>query len=231
MSNFYTVRLRRFSNDTGFTGLERDLFNLNQRAVANVPLENREQALNDLSNDNRLISFAEEVIFDVSPTISENRSVDYDNAGLPAPQGIVVYRVTNNRTWSISARFVSRNLLEADTTWFYINRLRSWTIPKSTKDEGVESGRPPVLRLNGYKNQFSNIPVVISSLFINFPEDVDYIEGSRGMVPIIQTVEIELIESHRVSVVLLAQSEVSDAELPEQEFNLALFKIGQLPGY
>lgn len=231
MSNFYTVRLRRFANDTGYTGGERDLSILNERVKNGLPPANQKQAINDQGVDNRAIKYAEEVVFDVSPTMSENRSVDYDNAGLPTPQGIVVYRVTNNRTWSINARFVSRNVIEANNNWFNINRLRSWTIPKSTKEESVESGRPPVLRLNGYKEQFSNIPVVISSLSINFPEDVDYIEGSLGMVPIIQTVDIELIESHRTSVVLLAQSEVSDAQLPEQEFDLQAFKLGVLPGY
>lgn len=233
MSTYYTIRLQKFAADDGFTGGERDLKVLSRRTKDNLPVENRETSLNDTGDDNLLREFEEGVILDVSPTISESRQANYVDKGLQGPQGVVVYQTTNNRRYSISARLVSRNIEEALKNFKNVNRLKSWMIPQDAAKSAGKFGRPPILRLNGYKEQFSNIPVVIVNLTINYPEDVDYIDCSTAMVPIIQTVDFELLESHRVSSIRLSASEVSedDGTTRGQEFDLNLFKIGQLPGY
>lgn len=223
MSNFLTVRLRRFVNDDGFTGTDRDLRFLGRTTSENMPIDLRQSSLNDPNSKIRI--FLEEVILDVSPTITESRSSSYADEGLPAPNGIVVFEVVNNRKWSISARFVSRNIFEADTNFHNINLLKSWMIPQSSVNN--KFGRPPILRLNGYKEQFSNIPVVLTNITINYPEDVDYIEGALGMVPIIQSVEFELTESHSLVSFQSLFSRSSESE----EFDLVKFKQGNLPGY
>ena len=104
-------------------------------------------------------------------------------------------------------------------------------VPQSTDGK---TGRPPIIRLNGYKKQFFNIPVVLSEMSVNYPEDVDYIETEKAMVPIIQNVDITLIESHR----RLPRSERKNlgnqAEVSEDtanEFVLEQYKAGTLPGY
>ena len=244
MSYFYTVRLRRFNNDEGYTGGQRNLRNVNRGRPDGVPLKVQEEQKNGAAPANpvgasqsRRISLAEEVIFHVSPTISESRSVNYVDHGMPAPQGLIVYETTNNRRWSISARFVSRNITEGIQTFQYMNLLKSWTVPQPVEGDGIFA-RPPILRLNGYKSQFRNIPVVLSSLTFNFPEDVDYIEAGGAMVPIIQTVDLEVIEAHQIVNFDFLEVAVTDKQNKEgggagwgAEFNLKDFKAGILPGY
>lgn len=230
MSTYYTVRLRRFKSDVGLGG--GDLNTLAQKTTENLPVELREKVLNETGSNNSLRIFQEEVIFDVSPTISESRSADYSDRGLPGPSGIVVFRVLGNRRYSVSARLVSRNWTEANKNFLNVSRLKSWMIPESSDKKGTFA-RPPILRLNGYRSQFSNIPVVLTNLTINYPEDVDYLEGEFAMVPIIQTIDFELLESHKINLIRLSSSEVSedDGESEDGEFDLDLFKQGILPAY
>lgn len=234
MSDFYKIQLRQYSNDTGYSGGKR-------------PLNDSERVDNDEGVDTSDITgevfvpsdyALRTVIFEVSPTVSESRAANYVDRAIPGPAGIIVYAKTENRRFTISARLVSRTLEEAKINYRNSNLLRSWLIPHSSRDDG-KGGRPPIIRLNGYKQQFYNIPVVLTELSINFPEDVDYIEvPDVAMVPIIQTVEISLTESHRISAFL--SSTVSDAVTTESssvaasfrsEFNLSAFKEGRLPGY
>jgi hypothetical protein len=58
---------------------------------------------------------------------------------------------------------------------------------------------PPVLLLEGYGGQFRHIPVVIQSLNISYPNDVDYIQNSNGVwVPIIHDISISLKEAREL---------------------------------
>jgi hypothetical protein len=159
----------------------------------------------------------ESVIFNVSPSMSESRSADYANAGLPLPAGVVVFKTLGNPEYKIDAKFVSRTTAEASINFKNVNVLKSWLVPQSNdiKTQRI-NGRlknalefpyePPILRLNGYGNQFSNIPVVITSLSIDYPDDVDYISTTVGesldqpaSVPIIQKVSVSLLALHALS--------------------------------
>ena len=179
-------------------------------------------------------AFTDTVIFRVSPTVTESRSASYDDKGLPGPAGIVVYRVTDNRKFSISARLISRNLDEAKINLGYSNALRSWMLPQS---EGGNASSPPILRLDGYGKQFYNIPCVMSELSVTFPEDVDYINVGEHSVPIIQAFEISLIEAHRGGREGLAglggvdSDANADIVKTSSGFDLASFKNGQLQGF
>lgn len=72
----------------------------------------------------------------------------------------------------------------------------------TTFDVGAGSifeGTPPVLLLEGYGGQFRHIPVVITSLNIALPSDVDYIRNTTGQwIPIINDVSISLKEARDV---------------------------------
>ena len=233
-SNFYRIQLSRFPLDFAYTGKARELSATeNTRSSPNQVITNfARQGLGvDFEDKDNAFSTvpAESVFFDVSPTMGESRSVDYADQGLPGPSGIVVYKVTQNRRFTISSRFVSRTLLEAQNTYRYTNLLRSWLIPHSEGSINGRTGRPPVLRLYGYKNQFYNIPVVISELTINYPEDVDYIEHPDAMVPIIQSVDLSLIETHGRTKVNVSEETIS--RVAEGDFDLAKFKDGKLVGY
>lgn len=225
MSTTYQIQLTKFNGDEGSAANRTDsLFSSFNRELKNN------------SKNNVIEPFFNEVIFDVSPTISESRTANYTDAPLPGASGIVVYETTANRRFSISSRFVSRTVSEALRNYRYVNLLRSWMVPQG--DEGL-FGKPPILRLNGYRQQFFNIPVVVSEMSVNYPEDVDYIdaedENVRATVPIIQTVEVSLIESHNIlksSFKGLADEDaLKGRSNANQEFNLERFKKGTLPGY
>lgn len=219
--NFYEVRLHQFRFDDGFTGQRRQLMR---------------RARNEEMEEDKLLPlpYVGGVKFDLTPTISESRSLNYVDEGLPSPVGVVVYATTGNRRFTISSRFVSRNVGEAKCNYDYVNKLRSWTVPQ--REGESRSYRPPILRLNGYKKQFYNIPVVITELTINYPEDVDYVETDLAMVPILQNIELSLLETHslfergadgrRVST-----SSAGARDTESDDFDLVKFRHGRLPGY
>lgn len=211
---------------------------------------------------------AAQVIFEVTPTLQENGTVEY-SAITPVhlPGGIQVYRRTNSRTFSISAKLVSRNAEDAAKNMRYLQNLRSWRYPffgatdtklaalapQSSGEKPVESadkaaisrvkddtaqlrGAPPeVLYLYGYtagdnstnaQFKFENlnrVPVVLASLDITYPDDVDYIpvmsSDKKNIVPfpIKMDVTISLLETH------------SPREY--EQFDLVAYKQGKLVGF
>lgn len=234
MSNFYKIQLRRFAADEGFTGNSRVLSERNNRDLRNALIDlsttgTNLNAIQEIQNQLRFQRTVDVVEFDVSPTVSESREAEYVDEALPGPIGIVVYARTSNRKFSISSRFVSRNVEEAERNYRFVNVLRSWMVPR---DDSSGILRPPVLRLNGYKKQFFNIPVSLTSLSINYPEDVDYIETANAMVPIVQSVDVALTESHAIGA---ASANPDDRDATggrlTGEFDLEKFKQGILPGY
>ena len=221
MSDFYKIQLRQYTGDIGFTGGSRPLTEAQNRGNTIT------RAINQVTQDpfGRFDRLGDVVVFDATPTVGENRSAQYADDPLPGAFGLVVYKTTGNRRFTISGKFVSRTVVEATKNNAYANILRSWMIPQSYS--GL-SGRPPTVRLNGYKNNFNNIPVVLSDLTINFPEDVDYIDTPDATVPIIQTVEVSLIEAHGMDNLKYGEGvDVSGIS----DFNLEDFKLGKLPGF
>lgn len=79
-------------------------------------------ARNSLSNSNR-------VVFDVTPDLVENRSVNYKTVDpVHAPGQIFVYGGTLSRTFTISnIKLISRTVEEADLNLRRLWLLRSWT--------------------------------------------------------------------------------------------------------
>lgn len=225
-------------------------------------------------------SRVERVIFNITPTFSETRSVDYAQvAPVHMPGGIQVYKKTNAREFSLTAHFISRNMDDATDNMYYLQTLRGWTMPyfgarsatgdgqrqqherdkssieaaTSTSDAGDNQqvgndedvvdtikrrlqadinliGAPPdVLYLYAYSRQGSRdgglvninrVPVVLSSLSISYPEDVDYIPtrfGNRDPMPVKMDVQITLLETH------------SPREY--EQFSLSDFKSGKLVNF
>jgi len=226
VSDFYEVQLRQYPKDVGLTQGSRPLTNADRVNGLNV---SEVDGLGLFNNGNEDV-----VIFNLTPTVSESRSIDYTNTGLPTSAGILIYLRTHNRQFSLSAKLVSRTVAEAAKNYVYVNTLRAWLLPQT---EGGLLSSPPILRLSGYRKQFYNIPVVISDLTINYPEDVDYIQTPDAMVPIIQSVEMTLIESHRLT--LSKETAISDGNRVSSssggnstnDFSLGSFKLGILPGY
>jgi hypothetical protein len=201
---------------------------------------------------NEPIRNQERVVFNATPELSENRTVNYSTVEpVHMPGQIFVYKNVSSRTFSISnIRLISRNAEEAEANLELLWILRSWTMPRfgnsstlstrqainrtrarrnnsnfqaqlSGQDEaqrkntlGVDQiGAPPeVLLLSAYSkginpsesgglfsNQHINrVPVVIQTLTIPYPSDIDYIISSETQTPMptIMTLDMSLVETH-----------------------------------
>ena len=177
----------------------------------------------------------DEVIFRVTPEISEGRSVTFvETSDIRAPGGILIYIGTQPRTYDITAKFVSRTEKEATEAFQYLHLLKSWTMPIEEKTGGWDNGvggssTPDVLMLYGYnggdssRGQFRGVPVVITSLNLSFPPDINYIQTKHKVfVPIIQNVTIALKEARQFTE-LQGKSDNDGVG-----FNLAKYKEGNL---
>lgn len=183
----------------------------------------------------------DKVIFEVSPTVSESRTVEYIGVNpVHMPGSIQVYKRTESRTFTISAKFISRSTLQAQENMKYLQILRGWTMPyfgvgsqfdgPSTDAGASMLGAPPdVLYLYAYTTptrtanasrapyttNLSKIPVVLKSLSFDYPEDVDYISIPQSdPFPVKMEVRLELAETH--------------SPKGYEGFTLSKFKQGQL---
>lgn len=219
-----------------------------------------------------------QVVFEVTPTLSETRSVDYNTVQpIHMPGGIPVYKTTGSRTFELSAHLISRNTADALQNMLYLQVLRSWTMPffghsptidvtppktpphtgapmmtdkqlmkagiAKVKSGPVRKGKavsllgapPEVLYLYGYSSSsndkrksakgvnINRIPVVLTSLNISYPEDVDYLPvaisptANTEPFPIKMDISLSLLETH------------SPTEY--ERFSLEDFKSGKLANF
>jgi hypothetical protein len=166
------------------------------------------------------------VRFFVTPEISEARTINYQEISeIRQPGGILIYIGTQLRTYQINARMVSRSQEEADLAYIYTQRLKAWTTPNKDAGGPVAEGAggataPEILKLYGYGGasggQLRGVPVVITSLNIDFPNNVSYLKTTNGKadVPIVQNISISLKEARSVD----------DLE----KFNIYSFRSGEL---
>ena len=85
--------------------------------------------------------FGRTVSFDASPTISENRNVNYNSLEpLHAPGQIQVYKNTSSRNFQISdIKLISRTMEEADRNLKKLWLLRSWCMPRFGKSSTLST--------------------------------------------------------------------------------------------
>jgi len=135
------------------------------------------------------------VVFDVTPELSESGStVLVDIGDIRAAASIVIYMGSPSRSFSINAKFVSRDADEATQTYKNIVNLKAWREPQLAPGVGFNA-EPETLRLFAYEGTLKGIPVMIQSLNISWSPEVDYISDNSGNpIPIIQDVTIQLKE-------------------------------------
>jgi hypothetical protein len=146
----------------------------------------------------------ETVTFKVTPTISEERSATYDEVS-PAhhPGSIMKYSRTASRGWGIGqAKLISRNVAEATENQKTLNLLRSWLMPyygygTEAEDKNRLGAPPDVLTFTAYGDKnIGGVPVVITSLNVSWPNDVDYIHtADMQAFPVIMNIDISLKEA------------------------------------
>lgn len=192
---------------------------------------------NAAPDDEKINTGVESISFNLSPEISESQQVIYAEIGdIRTAGSILIFSGSPSRKWQINAKFLSRTPLEAGNTWKSIQLLRAWTKPDVNYRYGVDApGIPRVLRLHGYGRTWQGIPVVISSLNVEYPTDIDYIPAAQylpgngpnatpeyleygTLVPVIQSVSFQLTEARRLDELM-------------NKFNLEEFKTGLLKGW
>jgi hypothetical protein len=159
----------------------------------------------------------------VTPELNETRTVNYQEISeMRQAGGILIYIGTQARTYQITARMVSRSQREADLTYKYTHLLKSWTVPRKGGGVFDDENAPEVLKLYGYgqERQIRGVPVVITSLSIDFPSAVTYVTTRDGKahVPVIQTFTISLKEARR-------------PEELQDNFDLTAYKQGTLKNW
>lgn len=161
------------------------------------------------------------VRFLVTPELNETRTVNYQEISeMRQAGGILIYIGTQSRTYQLTARMVSRSEREADLTFKYTHLLKSWTVPRTGGGVFIGENAPEILKLYGYgARQLRGVPVVITSLSIDYPANVSYIKTRDGSahIPIIQNFTLSLKEARN----------------PEEfkTFNLEQYKQGTLPNW
>lgn len=192
-----------------------------------------------------------QVVFDVTPDLTENRNVMYKTMDpIHMPGQIYVYGSTSSRTFSLSTiKLISRTIPEATKNIQTLWTLRGWTMPyfgegsssllgqqadvrsryrdgtltdrqRADMKAGVKQGgrsllgKPPEVlflsayssatettvngsrRLRKFPSNIDRVPVVITSLSIPYPSDVDYIPDENGTpVPRVMVIDIQLVET------------------------------------
>lgn len=137
------------------------------------------------------------VIFEASSPLAETRNAHYEPYPIiHLPTDILAYRNTSSRQFSITGKFVSRNVEEAVQNLRYLNLIRSWILP----DFGNSGSTPPVVYLSAYNHSnVDNVPVVIKNYAWTYTDDTDYIFDKNNMeytepMPVIGLISIDLIE-------------------------------------
>jgi len=137
---------------------------------------------------------AESVIFRVTPTFSESRAVDYAQVTpVHMPGSIQVYRRTGSRTFSIGAKFVSRNRAQATENMQYLQLLRGWTMPYFGERDYKSGGGTEQIAPGGqtakseYKNSMLGAPPDVLYLYAyssTVGDSSDRTGGTNGRVNI-----------------------------------------------
>lgn len=140
------------------------------------------------------------VKFHATPQIQEVGTASWNEmTEVRAPASILTYMGSPSRTFSISAKFISRTKKEADRTFRYVNLLRSWRMPYLDGSGNWGSAEPEVLHLFGYGNTFRGIPVILRTLNLDLNDEVDYIKSTNNSdIPIIWPVTLSLQEIHTI---------------------------------
>jgi hypothetical protein len=145
------------------------------------------------------------IVFQVTPTIDESRSANYEHISpVHHPGTIQVYKNTEARQFNITVKLIARTAAEASLNVKYINAIRSWVMPyygqgTASSSESNRLGAPPdilVFDVYGDKN-ISALPVVLTSYHWVYPDMVDYIPTEEGIpFPTIMDISLSLVESY-----------------------------------
>ena len=124
------------------------------------------------------------IIFPYTPSIDTNYHVNYETTEIPQSNSQYnAYKNSPPPSISVSAKFTANT--KEDTAYmlsviWFLQALTKCDIGNGSvyyKKDSIGGGGlpPPVLYFNAYHQLMENIPVVISSFNIKYPDDIDYV--------------------------------------------------------
>lgn len=137
------------------------------------------------------------VVFPYTPTIQFGHSASYGSYDITHSMYLPsYYSNTPNPSISITANFTANTNDEAAYTAAALQFFKTCTKMDYGEQRRTTAGTPPpILNLNVYNRNAVHAkasPVVVRSFNYTLPEDVDYVEGSFGVVPTMLVMSLEL---------------------------------------
>jgi hypothetical protein len=137
------------------------------------------------------------VVFPITPNITLSTKANY-TAIEPVHNNYPFQAYKNSAVdeISIQGEFISET--EQDAAYWIAATTFFKTATKMFFGQGENVGSPPIVcRLNGYgASVFNDVPIVIKSFSVDFPDNVNYIKctktGSPTWVPILSTINISV---------------------------------------
>lgn len=134
-------------------------------------------------------------VFPIQPNVTLSTKANYTNIE-PTHNNypFMAYKNSQVDEINISGKFIAET--ETDAAYWIAATTFFRTTTKMFYGQGENAGNPPVIcQLSGYgSNVFENIPVVVKSFSVTFPEDVNYVRcskwGSPTWVPIVSTLNV-----------------------------------------
>ena len=135
------------------------------------------------------------VVFPIQPSVTLSTKANYSNIE-PTHNNypFMAYKNSQVDEIQINGKFVAET--ETDAAYWIAATTFFKTATKMFYGQGENAGNPPIIcQLSGYgTNVFENVPVVVKSFSVTFPEDVNYIKCSKftgpTWVPILSTINV-----------------------------------------
>lgn len=150
---------------------------------------------------NRELVNAEGIVFPYTPTISVEHRANYNGTNV-THSNYTQYFYKNSQVSEIgmSAKFTVQNETEAAIFVSVVHLLRALTKMRFGDDSNAGSP-PPVCRLMAYGDfMLDNVPVALTSVKIDLPDSVDYMNTGLKYtqygvtsVPVLSTIQLSLI--------------------------------------
>ena len=135
------------------------------------------------------------VVFPIMPSVTLSTKANYTNIE-PTHNNYPFMSYKNSQVdeINIQGKFIAET--ETDAGYWIAATTFFKTATKMFYGKGENAGNPPIIcQLNGYgSNIFENVPVVVKSFSVTFPEDVNYIRCTKftgpTWVPIISSLNV-----------------------------------------
>jgi hypothetical protein len=130
------------------------------------------------------------MIWPYRPTIDITRAINYENISpTHSMQEFRSFRNHGSTQFTISGNYTAQTVDEARYLQASIHFLRTASMMSFGRGGMVPAGMPPpVLNLSAYgPNNMVNVPVLMDSMFMNYPNDVDYVKVDGNEIPTVMS--------------------------------------------